>query len=82
MIYWGGVYRIRIMIMPLYEYTCHDCGEDFDKIVRFSEADLIPECPSCGEENTTKKLSAGAVIGISSSGGKTAVSRPPSSPFT
>jgi len=68
--------------MPLYEYTCRDCGEDFDKIVRFSEADQMPECPCCGEGNTLKKISAGAVIGVSSGGSSTAASRPPSSPFT
>ena len=67
--------------MPLYEYRCPDCGETFDKIVRFSEADQIPVCPKCGEMNTQKLISAGAVIGTSSSGSAT-VSRPPSSPFT
>ena len=68
--------------MPLYEYICRDCGEDFDKIVRFSEADLMPECPACGDENTQKKISAGAVIGLSSGSSRTAVSPPSSSPFT
>ena len=67
--------------MPLYEYRCPDCGQTFDKIVRFSEADQIPTCPNCGEVNSQKLISAGAVIGTSS-GGSAAVSRPPSSPFT
>lgn len=68
--------------MPLYEYNCQDCGEDFDKLVRFSEADQMPECPSCGEINTQKKISAGAVIGVNSGGGSKAISPPSSSPFT
>ena len=67
--------------MPLYEYRCPDCGETFDKIVRFSESDKTPVCPSCGEKNAQKLISAGAVIGVSSSG-NTSVSRPASSPFT
>ena len=54
--------------MPLYEYTCSKCGESFDKIVRFSEADQIPACPNCGEQETRKKISAGAMIGSSKSG--------------
>ena len=32
--------------MPLYEYHCNDCGEAFEKVVRFSEADIsacLPE---------------------------------------
>jgi putative FmdB family regulatory protein len=67
--------------MPLYEYHCPGCGSTFDKIVRFSEADLIPVCPKCGEKDTRKKISAGAMIGSSSQSTK-AVSRPVSSPFT
>jgi len=66
--------------MPLYEYTCPNCGGSFDKLVRFSEADKIPACPNCGEKETRKKISAGAVIGSSSA--SESVSRPASSPFT
>jgi putative FmdB family regulatory protein len=65
--------------MPLYEYTCRDCGESFEKIVRFSEADQLPNCPACGQENTRKKISAGAVIGAPSGGrsaGGSAVTAP------
>ncbi len=67
--------------MPIYEYACPSCGSTFDKLVRFSEADQIPTCPDCGEKDTRKKISAGAVIGSSPSGGER-VGRPPSSPFT
>ena len=67
--------------MPLYEYTCSNCGENFDKIVRFSEADQMPDCPACGEKETRKKISAGALIGGSSRSSSSA-SRPSSSPFT
>ena len=68
--------------MPLYEYNCQDCGEEFDQIVRFSDADLLPECPECGQVNTRKKISAGAVIGVSTTGSSPRASRPASSPFT
>ncbi len=68
--------------MPLYEYHCPKCGHDFDELVRFSEVDKIPTCPNCGAEDTHKKISAGAVIGSSSSGSGAAISRPASSPFT
>jgi len=68
--------------MPIYEYQCPSCGEVFDKLMRFSEADQVPICPKCGEKETQKKITAGAVIGSSSSGSSTAVSRPASSPFT
>jgi putative FmdB family regulatory protein len=68
--------------MPLYEYQCQNCGESFDKIVSFSEADKLPVCPECGAKETRKKITAGAFLGGSSNGGSSTVSRPPSSPFT
>jgi len=43
--------------MPIYEYTCRDCGSEFEILVR---ADEKPACPSCGREELTKKLSVPA----------------------
>ncbi|NQS91503.1 MAG: zinc ribbon domain-containing protein [Chloroflexi bacterium] len=68
--------------MPLYEYQCPECGETFDKLVSFSEADKIPVCPKCGEKNTRKMISAAAMIGGSSSGSTSYAGSAPSSPFT
>ena len=68
--------------MPIYEYQCPSCGETFDKLMRFSEADKVPVCPHCGAKETQKKITAGAMIGASSSGSSAAVSRPTSIPFT
>ncbi len=65
--------------MPIYEYQCPNCGQVFDKLMSFSEADKLPVCPSCGEKETRKLITAGAVIGTSSSG---ASLRPASNPFT
>ncbi len=30
--------------MPLYEYRCSDCGNEFEMRMRYSEADRHPEC--------------------------------------
>jgi putative FmdB family regulatory protein len=54
--------------MPIYEYLCTDCGETFEKMVRFSEAGLAPACPKCTSKETHKKLSTIASFGVSSSG--------------
>ena len=54
--------------MPLYEYYCEDCGEEFEKIVRFSEADLTQACPNCGAAHTYKKISAVASYGSNAAG--------------
>ena len=31
-------------IIPIYEYTCQDCGNDFELLVRGSDT---PACPGC-----------------------------------
>ena len=54
--------------MPLYEYHCNDCGEAFEKVVRFSEADIAPACPNCESTDTNKLISTIASFGISESG--------------
>lgn len=43
--------------MPLYEFQCNQCGENFEKTLRFSEADQLPVCPKCESKNTRKKIS-------------------------
>ena len=53
--------------MPLYEYHCNDCGEDFDKLVNFSQANEAQPCPGCGSSQTHKKISKPAVVGGSNS---------------
>jgi putative FmdB family regulatory protein len=41
--------------MPIYEYRCQDCGNQFEKLVRRDAAQ--PECPSCGHDNLAQVLS-------------------------
>ena len=53
--------------MPLYEYQCKNCKEEFEQIVRFSEADIMPACPVCGSQHTHKKISISASFGSTSS---------------
>lgn len=52
--------------MPFYEYRCNECGEAFEKMLRFSEADHLPVCPKCASANTQKKLSRVAAFGVTS----------------
>ena len=43
--------------MPIYEYSCDDCGTKFEKLVRrTAESDGI-SCPSCGEKHLTTQYS-------------------------
>ncbi|NWG73804.1 MAG: zinc ribbon domain-containing protein [Rubrivivax sp.] len=40
--------------MPIYEYTCDDCGRAFEALVR---SDTVPTCPQCGSTQLHKQLS-------------------------
>jgi len=54
--------------MPLYEYECVTCGEEFEQIVSFSQSDLKPVCPHCNGAETRKKISISASFGSSTNG--------------
>jgi putative FmdB family regulatory protein len=55
--------------MPLYEYHCKSCGNDFEKRVSFAEADSNPDCPECDSPETNKRISLFAAHGTSATGG-------------
>ena len=40
--------------MPIYEYICKSCGEEFETLVRASST---PDCPGCHSTELEKKLS-------------------------
>lgn len=43
--------------MPIYEFSCGDCGHDFESLQRLN--DPLPDaCPACGKPNVEKKISA------------------------
>jgi len=43
--------------MPIYEYTCQQCGSDLEILVRGSQT---PVCPSCGSSELEKAWSVPA----------------------
>jgi len=43
--------------MPIYEYTCRDCGTRFDALRSMKEADKPIECKQCHGHETNRKLS-------------------------
>lgn len=48
--------------MPIYEYACSDCGNEFEALVR---SDTTPECPSCRSTKLDKLLSVFATSATS-----------------
>lgn len=57
--------------MPIYEYHCPRCGEDFEKLVF---GNVIVACPKCNCEKPDKKMSAFGMAGKSEKGGSLASS--------
>lgn len=51
--------------MPIYEYHCEDCGQDFECLVIGSEA---PECSCCKGKNIHRLLSACGFVSKGSGG--------------
>jgi len=49
--------------MPIYEYHCENCGEEFETIVFGNEE---PDCISCNSQNVSRLMSA---CGFISKGG-------------
>ena len=46
--------------MPIYEFVCQDCGNEFEKIQSFSET-RSPNCMSCQSANVLRKMSRPAI---------------------
>ena len=58
--------------MPIYEYNCENCGDDFECLV-FRTEELV-ECPTCGNKGPRKKMSTfgfstGGKLKLPSNGG-------------
>lgn len=48
--------------MPIYEYTCGECAEDFEKLVSGTNPDV--SCPRCNSSNIKKKFSLFGMSGV------------------
>ena len=51
--------------MPIYEYHCKNCDQDFEYLVFGSEK---PDCPSCKSKKVSKLMSACGFISKGSGG--------------
>ena len=45
--------------MPIYEYSCQDCGHSLEAIQKLADAPLT-DCPECGKAALKKQVSAPA----------------------
>jgi putative FmdB family regulatory protein len=51
--------------MPVYEYRCEACGEDFELFVRSPSRQVEPTCPKCGSREVQKAVS---LVGVGRTG--------------
>lgn len=51
--------------MPIYEYHCEKCGQDFEYLVMGSHK---PECTACSSKKVTKLMSACGFVSKGSGG--------------
>ncbi len=42
--------------MPIFEFHCQSCGQDFERLVFGADPDV--ECPHCGQKKVEKLMSA------------------------
>ncbi|MDX9715515.1 MAG: zinc ribbon domain-containing protein [Dissulfurispiraceae bacterium] len=47
--------------MPIFEYKCEKCSEEFEKLVHGSHT---VKCPKCSSENVVKKFSVFGMSGV------------------
>ena len=43
--------------MPLYEFKCAECNDEFEELVRSSSAIAEVKCPECGSQQVRRKVS-------------------------
>ncbi|MDT8445630.1 MAG: zinc ribbon domain-containing protein [bacterium] len=55
--------------MPLFDYHCKACGDDFTELRKGDEKDAPLNCPQCGSAETHREVSAFAFGGGGGSGG-------------
>ena len=48
---------MNVATMPLYEYQCNACGDQFELLVRSGDK---PACPHCNSDRLAKRLSVPA----------------------
>ena len=49
--------------MPIYEYKCRDCGDKFEKLVRWGAGGEEIQCPACDSPQVARQISAPVFIG-------------------
>jgi putative FmdB family regulatory protein len=49
--------------MPIYEYRCRKCGNEFELMRRITQMDAQAPCPACRSKATGRKISTFVIAG-------------------
>jgi putative FmdB family regulatory protein len=49
--------------MPIYEYRCDDCGNEFERLTFAGDDDGEIKCPECGAKKCKRQMSSFASCG-------------------
>ena len=55
--------RANFRTMPIYEYSCRACHQDFERRLNVQERHSTQTCPSCGAQGATLRMSAPSLLG-------------------
>jgi putative FmdB family regulatory protein len=55
--------------MPMYEYRCLQCGQQFERLRRMADADRDIICPKCQATSVERLISAFAMGGCTATPG-------------
>jgi putative FmdB family regulatory protein len=47
----------EILVMPIYEYECTNCGERFELLRSIADSDEEIKCPKCDKKSTKRVVS-------------------------
>jgi putative FmdB family regulatory protein len=50
--------------MPIFEYGCENCANEFEKLVFSGDREPV-RCPRCGSDQVKKRMSACSFMGAS-----------------
>ncbi len=56
--------------MPIYEYSCQECGKRFELLRRFEDSDAGILCPECESARIERVLSAFSTGGCGGGAGR------------
>lgn len=49
--------RVLLLIMPIYEYKCNDCGHEYELMQKMGDAPVV-ECENCHKSTAVRLISA------------------------